>query len=230
MKDIFEIIENRKDKHIKIKGEISEYTLVYDIDTINDFYSILLDNTDHMDVTTFNVNENNDSVDMSIYDITILARRSTYKSIEFDIDIHVDNYLWRELADFEDFIYYYTEGAVKYDNKHISDSMVDRLEEYMSGRIIEDFEPVRENINSKRDLYDETFFEENALIISSLITRGSGSIKLTLDNLYISKDKVYIVIRTDEPEMGTADIKEATFSFIVKQSDILNVNEVITLG
>lgn len=95
---------------------------------------------------------------------------------------------------------------------------------------IEDFEPIRENINSKRDLYDETFFEENALIISSLITRGSGSIKLTLDNLYTSKDKVYIVIRTDEPEMGTADIKEATFSFIVKQSDILNVNEVITLG
>ena len=94
---------------------------------------------------------------------------------------------------------------------------------------IEDFEPIRENINSKKDLYDETFFEENALIISSLITRGSGSIKLTLDNIYISNDKVYIVVRTDEPEMGTADIKEATFAFIVKQSDILNVNEVVTL-
>ena len=40
MKDIFDIIENRKDKHIKIKGEISEYTLCYDMDTINDFYSI----------------------------------------------------------------------------------------------------------------------------------------------------------------------------------------------
>ena len=94
---------------------------------------------------------------------------------------------------------------------------------------IEDFEPIRENVNSKRDLYDETFFEENALIVSSLITRGSGSIRLTLDNLYISDDKVYIVVRTDEPEMGTADIKEATFSFVVKQSDVVNVNEVITL-
>ena len=146
MKDIFEIIENRKDKHIKIKGEISEYTLVYDIDTINDFYSILLDNTDHMDVTTFNVNENNDSVDMSIYDITILARRSTYKSIEFDIDIHVDNYLWRELTDFEDFIYYYTEGSIKYSKKHISDSMIDELEEYMSRRIVPDPEPVSSTI------------------------------------------------------------------------------------
>lgn len=94
---------------------------------------------------------------------------------------------------------------------------------------LEDFEPIRENINSKRGLYDEAFFEENALIISSLITRGSGSIKLTLDNLYISDDKVYIVIRTDEPEMGTGDIQEATFSFAIKQSDVLSANEVITL-
>ena len=146
MKDIFDIIETRKDKHIKIKGEISEYTLCYDMDTINDFYSILLDNTDHMDVTTFNINENNDSIDMSIYDITILARSSTYKSIEFDIDIYVDNYLWRELSDFEDFIDYYTPGTIKYDNKHTSDSMVDRLEEYMSERIVPDPEPVSSTI------------------------------------------------------------------------------------
>jgi hypothetical protein len=146
MKDIFDIIETRKDKHIKIKGEISEYTLCYDMDTINDFYSILLDNTDHMDVTTFNINENNDSIDMSIYDITILARSSTYKSIEFDIDIYVDNYLWRELSDFEDFIDYYTPGTIKYDNKHTSDSMIDTLEEYMSGRIVPDPEPVSSTI------------------------------------------------------------------------------------
>ena len=146
MKDIFDIIETRKDKHIKIKGEISEYTLCYDMDTINDFYSILLDNTDHMNVTTFNINENNDSIDMSIYDITILARSSTYKSIEFDIDIYVDNYLWRELSDFEDFIDYYTPGTIKYDNKHTSDSMIDRLEEYMSERIVPDPEPVSSTI------------------------------------------------------------------------------------
>lgn len=146
MKDIFDIIETRKDKHIKIKGEISEYTLCYDMDTINDFYSILLDNTDHMDITTFNINENNDSIDMSIYDMTIWARSSTYKSIEFDIDIYVDNYLWRELSDFEDFIDYYTPGTIKYDNKHTSDSMIDILEEYMSGRIVPDPEPVSSTI------------------------------------------------------------------------------------
>jgi hypothetical protein len=163
MKDIFDIIETRKDKHIKIKGEISEYSLAYDIDTLNSFYNILLDNTDHMDVIIFNVNENNFSTDINVYGIRISAQDPTYKSIEFDIDIYVDNYLWRELADFEDFIYYYTEGAVKYDNKHISDSMVDRLEEYMSGRIIEDFEPVSSNIiwdelsSMDRPLVDELF-------------------------------------------------------------------------
>ena len=146
MKDIFDIIENRKDKHIKIKGEISEYSLAYDINVINDFYLILLDNTDHMDVTTFNINENYASTDINVYDIRISARSSTYDSIEFDIDIYVDNYLWRKLADFEDFIYYYTEGSIKYNNKYTSDSMIDRLEEYMSGRIIPDSEPVSSTI------------------------------------------------------------------------------------
>lgn len=163
MKDIFEIIENRKDKHIKIKGEISEYCLTYDIDTINDFYSILLDNTDHMDVTTFNVNENNVDTDINVYGIAVSAQSSTYKSIEFDIDIYVDNYLWRELTDFEDFIYYYTEGAVKYNNKYISNSMIDELEEYMSGRIVLDPEPVSSNFiwdelsSMDRPLVDELF-------------------------------------------------------------------------
>ena len=146
MKDIFEIIENRKDKHIKIKGEISEYSLAYDMDTLNDFYSILLDNTDHMDVIIFNINENNAYTDINFNDITISARSSSYESIEFDIDIYVDNYLWRKLDDFEDFIYYYTEGSIKYDNKYASDSMIDRLEEYMSGRIVPDPEPVSSTI------------------------------------------------------------------------------------
>lgn len=146
MRDIFDIIEKRKDKHIKIKGEISEYCLTYDIDTINNFYSILLDNTDHIDVTTFNINENNTFTDMNVYGITIPAQRSAYKSIEFDIDIYVDNHLWEELADFEDFIDYYTEGTIKYDNKHISNSMIDELEEYMSRRIVEDPEPVSSTV------------------------------------------------------------------------------------
>lgn len=146
MKDIFDIIETRKDKHIKIKGEIFEYSLVYDIDTLDNFYNILLDNTDHMDITTFNINDNNFSTDINVYGISISAQDPTYKSIEFDIDIYVDNYLWRELSDFEDFIDYYTPGAIKYENKHTSNLMIDELEEYMSRRIVPDPEPVSSTI------------------------------------------------------------------------------------
>ena len=117
MRDIFDIIEKRKDKHIKIKGEISEYCLTYDIDTINNFYSILLDNTDHMDITTFNINDNNNSysTDMNVYGIIIPAQGSSYKTIEFDIDIYVDNHLWEELSIIESDVYlllYFIEPSV----------------------------------------------------------------------------------------------------------------------
>lgn len=84
-------------------------------------------------------------------------------------------------------------------------------------------------INAARDKYDETFFEENALIITRRITRGSGSIKLTVNNLYISENKVYVVIRTDNPSWGTDDMQYAFFAFVVDKDDVVNVNEVITL-
>ena len=92
-----------------------------------------------------------------------------------------------------------------------------------------EYEYLKNNINSKRDLYDDSFFEENALIISKEIVRGSGSIKLTLDNLYITDNKVYIVIRTDEPIEGTCDMQYVTFTLAVKKNDVINVTEVITL-
>ena len=91
------------------------------------------------------------------------------------------------------------------------------------------YEYLKDNINSKRDLYDDSFFEENALIISKEIVRGSGSIKLTLDNLYIADNKVYIVVRTDAPGEGTGVMQYVTFAFIVKKSDVIDVTEVITL-
>ena len=87
----------------------------------------------------------------------------------------------------------------------------------------------KERITAARDLYSETFFEENALIFTRMITRGSGSIKLTVNNLYISGNKVYVVIRTDEPSMGTDDMQYAFFGFEVTKSDVADVNEVITL-
>ena len=133
MKDIFDIMKNIKNHHIKIKGEISEHTLTYDMDTVNDFISILLDNKDHMDTVRFEVRETdkdtvNRGIYTPIYDIE-------YKAIVFDIDIHIDDYLYHEIEDYDDFIDYYTVGSVRYDSRHISERMIDSLEEYMSGRI-----------------------------------------------------------------------------------------------
>lgn len=144
MKDIFDIMQNIKNHHIKIKGEISEHTLTYDMDTVNDFISILLDNKDHIDTTRFEVRETNkDTVDRGIY---TPIYNIEYKAIIFDIDIHIDDYLYHEIEDYDDFIDYYTEGSVRYDNRHISERMIDSLEEYMSERIIEDISPVSSTI------------------------------------------------------------------------------------
>ena len=87
-----------------------------------------------------------------------------------------------------------------------------------------------ELLEKQRDLYDNAFFSENALIITRIITRGSGSIKLSVNNVYTSGDKAYVVVKTVEPGGGgTADMKYQSFSISVKQSDIANVKEVITL-
>lgn len=87
-----------------------------------------------------------------------------------------------------------------------------------------------ELLEKQRDLYDKAFFAENALIITRIITRGSGSINLSVNNVYTSGDKAYVVVKTAEPGgLGTADMKYQSFSISVKQSDIANINELITL-
>ena len=87
-----------------------------------------------------------------------------------------------------------------------------------------------ELLEKQRDLYDNAFFAENALIVTRIITRGSGSIKLSFNNVYTSGDKAYVVVKTVEPGgFGTTDMKYQSFSISVKQSDIANVKEVITL-
>ena len=157
MKDIFDIIEQRKDKHIKITGEISEYTIAYDMDVINEFVNIILDNMDHVDSTTFHVEQlspTNIVANHGIYASVYSSERDAeYESIMFDIDIHVDNYLWRELSDFEDFIDYYTKGSIVYTNtRELFGLTIDEQEEYLSGRIRNYSEPVSAGIDWDRVL------------------------------------------------------------------------------
>ncbi len=153
MKDIFDIIETRKDKHIKIKGEISEYSLCYDMDVINEFYSILLDNVEHLESTKFHVEQITPSTFIDNQGIYTPINRQSYESIVFDIDIYVDNYLWRELSDFEDFIDYYTKGSIVYtDSRELFGLTIDEQEEYLSGRIRNYSEPVSAGIDWGRVL------------------------------------------------------------------------------
>lgn len=87
-----------------------------------------------------------------------------------------------------------------------------------------------ELLEKQRALCDEAFFTENTLIITRTISRGSGSIKLSVNKVYTSGDKVYVAVKTVEPGgFGTADLKTQSFSISVKKSDLANVKDLITL-
>ena len=88
---------------------------------------------------------------------------------------------------------------------------------------------MEEALNKLVGLYDDAFFQENTLVITRQVVRSSGSIKLTTNNLYISGNKIYVVIQTDEPGMGTCDMQYKTFTYIVPQSEIANATEVVVL-
>ena len=66
-------------------------------------------------------------------------------------------------------------------------------------------------------------------MLTRMVVRGSGSIKLTVNGLYISENKVYVVIKTDIPVMGTDDMQYAFFAFVVDKDDVVGVNELVTL-
>ena len=117
-----------------------------------------------------------------------------------------------------------------FDGKDIILKSKDEYDAYLDELLqAAEYDYEKERITAARDLYSDSFFEENALMITRMITRGSGSIKLTVNNLYVSDDTVYIVIRTDEPTMGTGDMQYAFFGFAVAKNDVVNVDKVVTL-
>ncbi len=119
-------------------------------------------------------------------------------------------------------------------SKDNEDIMIKSKEEYdayidlMKSKYQTDY--YHELLETQRALYDEAFFAENTLIITRIIMRGSGSINLSINNVYTSKDKVYVAVKTVEPGgFGTADLKTQSFTISVKKSDVINVNDPITL-
>ncbi len=51
----------------------------------------------------------------------------------------------------------------------------------------------------------------------------------SVDGVYISGGKAYVVVRTDEASIGSADMASATLAVKVRKSDVAGVTEVITL-
>lgn len=86
--------------------------------------------------------------------------------------------------------------------------------------------------NIFKDKYNEDFFETNALLVTKEITRGSGRYRTTVDNVYISDNKIYVVIRTScTPSEYPADmmVRETTFHLTVSKDAIKGATELITL-
>ncbi len=70
------------------------------------------------------------------------------------------------------------------------DAYVDLFpEEHMSGEFLELYQITK-------DLYDEEFFETNALLVTNEITRSNLGYGLSVDNVYLSDNKVYVVVHT----------------------------------
>lgn len=92
-----------------------------------------------------------------------------------------------------------------------------------------DSEYLTKTIDEQKELYDESFFEEKALIITKIITRTSGSVELTVNNLYISGNTVYVVVKTDAPAVGSADMQYTSFTCIIPKDKIVDSDRVITL-
>ena len=94
---------------------------------------------------------------------------------------------------------------------------------------INEYDYLTDIIHNQRNLYDDAFFSDNAIIITKVLVRGSGSISLTIDNVYLSDGKIYVVVKTNVPSIGDAAMQYKNFALIVKKSEVLNINEVITL-
>ena len=84
-------------------------------------------------------------------------------------------------------------------------------------------------VNEQKAQYDEAFFEENALIITTTADLGSSSIDVEVKNLYVSGDTVYVVIETDIPSIRSDDSKICTYMIIVPQRDVPGVDKAVAL-
>lgn len=92
------------------------------------------------------------------------------------------------------------------------------------------FEDDPEALQSIKDQYGEEFFENNALLVTRQILRSDLGYGLDVNSVYLSDNKLYVVIRTTHSE-GPAPqaLLQKTFYLTVSKDAINNATELITL-
>lgn len=123
MIDIFDIINERRDKRIHITGVVSELrTSPFTTDEINDLIFVLMKYKDEMDTVEFEIQQDVAHISRSPLSRGIYGAyepmRETVDAITFNIDVYMNARLYNEIYNrFESFIDYFTIGVVKYDIK-----------------------------------------------------------------------------------------------------------------
>ena len=92
------------------------------------------------------------------------------------------------------------------------------------------FEGFPEALQIIKDQYGEDFFESNALLVTKQITRAHRNDGLVVDNVYLSDNKIYVVIRSTQAEgILLPALLKRTFYLTVSKDAIKGATELITL-
>lgn len=141
MIDIFDIISEQKDVRIHIKGKVYESGLLYDIEYINELINLIIENENDVAFKKFNIEEEKDGpgrLTANRFGMYGGYEYHSYKAIEFDIDVYITNKLNKKIDNhLQDFIDFFTVGAIVYPNNIISGQRdlslsFDSHEEYLS--------------------------------------------------------------------------------------------------
>ena len=89
--------------------------------------------------------------------------------------------------------------------------------------------PREEYLQLLTNTYNDEFFSKNALIVSKEVSRHSISVRITVEGVYAKQNKLYTLIRTDEPSAGLGAILSKNYTLVVSQESVQDIDEVLVL-
>lgn len=92
-----------------------------------------------------------------------------------------------------------------------------------------DEEYVMEKIEKEFNAYDDEFFKENDLIITSTLFSSDSGVSFSVDGVYIADGEVYVVVTTRDFGGGYTAISYCTFNITVRKSELDGIDTAVTL-